>query len=85
MRVRAAAAAAGRSLNDYICVVLDAATDPELGTDEAQRVRDRLRLAGLLAVTGEPRPAPPEHAVAAARAAAGRGTPLSEIVSGQRG
>ena len=84
-RVKAAAAESSRSMNEYVEFVLRAATDPDLATQEADRVRARLRLAGLLAEqpgTGDPGPDP--DAVAAARRRAGRGTPLSEVVVGQR-
>ncbi len=64
--------------------VLDAATDPDLAGDEADRVRERLAAAGLL-IQPRPRPGRPDAAeVAAARSRAGRGTPLSEIVSAGR-
>jgi hypothetical protein len=85
-RVRTTAEAAGRSLNGWVVGVLEAAVDPDLAGDEAQRVRERLRLAGLL---DEPprstlRPPSPE-ALAKARRAAGRGKSLSEYVSEGRG
>jgi hypothetical protein len=83
-RVRTAARQAGRSMNEYIASVLEAATDPDLAGDEADGIRERLARAGLLAPTGSPRPRPDAERVAAARAAAGRGTPLSSIVSPDR-
>lgn len=82
---RDAARRSGRSLNGWIVAVLTAAVDPELAGDEAERVRGRLRRAGLLAepvATGAP-PAPP-GALASARAAAGRGRPLSALVTDGR-
>jgi plasmid stability protein len=81
-RVRSTADLLGRSMNDYAGAVLDAATNPDLSETEAERVRVRLRLAGLLA--------PPTHvavtrpsrdAVAAARHRAGQGTPLAHLVA----
>jgi hypothetical protein len=74
------------SLNEWVTAVIAAATDLELVGDEAERVRARLRLAGLLA---DPEPGPdhdvsPER-VRAARSAAGRGVSLSELVSEGRG
>ncbi len=83
-RVRRAARDQGRSLNDYLTVVLGAATDPELATSEAVRVRERLAAAGLLvpATRGAVRPDP--GAVARARASAGRGTPVSTYVTDGR-
>ena len=80
-RVRHAAAVTGSSVNAWMSRVLDAATDPELSGSEVERLRERLARAGLLA---EPtsirvtRPDPEE--VADAQRAAGRGTPLSELV-----
>lgn len=84
-RVRRSAASAGRSMNDYVTSVLDAATDPNLAGTPAERIRERLRAAGLLAtpspMTGR-RPSAAAVAAAGARAAAGR--PLSEFVSDGR-
>ena len=51
-RVRRAAEQRGRSMNDYVTAVLDAATDPNLGGTEAERLRERLASAGLLAEVG---------------------------------
>jgi plasmid stability protein len=71
-RVRAAAGRLGRSMNEYVVAVLGAATDPDLAGDDAERIRARLARSGLLAPTGH------------ARAAAGRGTQLSDIVASDR-
>lgn len=79
-RVRRAAERHGRSMNDYVTAVLDAATDPELADDEMGRVRERLDRAGLLAPAGRPRRRPPGDAVNRARAAAGQGAGLSDLV-----
>lgn len=85
-RVKLAAQRGGLSVNEFTLRVLDAATDPNLAGSEADRIRERLAAAGLLA-TGRRqaagRPAP--ELVMAARAAAGQGTALAEIVSAQRG
>lgn len=83
-RVRRAAREHGRSMNDYVTAVLDAATDPDLAGSDADRFRERLARAGLLASPGTPRTRPPAARVASARAAASRGTPLSRLVAEQR-
>lgn len=84
-RVRQVASRSGRSLNEYLTVVLSAATDPELAGSEADGVRERLALAGLLE---EPTPgsvrAPGAQAVADAAARAASGTPLDELIASGR-
>ena len=47
-RVRRQAAEQGRSLNDWVTVVLDAASDPANAGGQAERLRERLGRAGLL-------------------------------------
>jgi hypothetical protein len=84
-RVRAAAVDAGYTLNGYVTLVLDAATNPEHASSHAERIQERLARAGLLAQTGVPRPRPNPDELAQARAAAGRGTPASELISTERG
>jgi hypothetical protein len=83
-RVRRAAQRRGRSMNDYVTAVLDAATDPQLVGDEAERLRERLDQAGLLAEPGTRRRRPAREEAAAARSRAGQGTALSELVSEDR-
>jgi hypothetical protein len=84
-RVRSAAARRGSSLNEYVSAVLDAATNPELEGTEAERLRERLAQVELLVQPRAARPSrPSEEAVTRARAAAGRGTPLSQLVSASR-
>lgn len=83
--VKDAAAREGQSANAYVTDVLTAVTDPRSARDELQRIRERLRRAGLL----EEPPAttkrrPDAEAVRAARRRAGRGTPLSEILEQDR-
>jgi HicB family len=79
----------GVSLNQYANDLLRAALDPGSAGGLVDSLRERLRRAGLL--VPEPAVAPgktdrPDPAVvAAAMAAAGRGTPLSEFVSTGRG
>jgi len=84
-RVRHAASGSGRSVNEWITRVLDAATDPELSGSDADRVRERLARAGLLAEPSSRQVTrPPAEAVDDARRAAGQGTPLSDLVSDGR-
>lgn len=81
-QVRRQALERGHSLNEWVTVVLAAASDPALAGDEAQQVRERLRRAGLLDdVDPLPRKRPETAAVERARVAAGRGTPLSDLVT----
>jgi hypothetical protein len=84
-RVKLAAASSGRSMNDFVTLVLDAVTDPALAGTEAERVRERLQRAGLLVVPG---PAvarrPSRAAVAAAARRAAHGSSLADLVSDGR-
>ncbi len=80
-RVRHAATSSGRSVNEWITRVLDAATDPDLSGSDADRVRERLARAGLLAEPSGMRVTRPDpQALEDARQAAGHGTPLSDLV-----
>jgi plasmid stability protein len=84
-RVRRRAASSGRSMNEYVTWVLDTVTNPELAGTERERLRERLRAAGLL--TEWPRyrgPRPDPEAVRAAAGRAAHGTLLSDIVSQDR-
>lgn len=85
-RLKAVAGDRGESVNRYAEAVLSAAVDPELAGSEADRLRERLARAGLLVIP-EPRDVrrPGRDELVAARAAAGRGKPLSEMVSEGRG
>lgn len=83
-RVRLAAEQAGRSMNDYVSAVLDAATNPDMAGDEAARLRARLSNAGLLAEPGPPRGRPSADLLAEAGRAASRGTSVSALVSDGR-
>lgn len=90
-RVRKAAADHNRSMNDYMTMVMEAATNPDLAQDEYTRIRERLARLDLVArgldvrLGGGPRERPPAEDVERARRAAGKGTPLSDLVSEGRG
>jgi hypothetical protein len=84
-RVRRVASRQGCSLNEYLSRLARAATDPTLEGDDADRLRERLALAGLLAETQQPRARPDRDAVARARKAAGQGTPLADLIVRDRG
>ncbi len=84
-RVKRCAAETGRSMNDYVTATLDVATDPDRAGSAEDRLRERLRAAGLLSVPtpqGGARPSAEEVAEAGQRAAAGR--PVSDFVSDSR-
>ncbi len=83
-RVRTVALQAGRSMNDYVTAVLSAAVDPDYAADGAERTRERLRRAGVLAPAGPARPRPDATTVAAARREASGGTSLAELVGDGR-
>jgi hypothetical protein len=85
-RVRRQAEQQGRSLNDWVTTVLAAASDPSYAGTDAERVRERLARAGLLEVLSpsSSRRRPDRKRLAAAREAAGRGTPLSDLVTDGR-
>jgi hypothetical protein len=70
------------SVNGYAVKVLSAAVDPDLAGDEITGLRERLGRAGLLLNPERlPTRRPSERAVSRARAAAGRGRPLSDFVA----
>ncbi len=81
VKLKTAASTAGKSVNAWVTTVLTAAADPEHQSDEVERIRERLRLAGLLLETDRRVRAPSREVVKKARAAAGRGKDLSAIVS----
>ncbi|MHB1711024.1 MAG: FitA-like ribbon-helix-helix domain-containing protein [Acidimicrobiales bacterium] len=80
-RIRSAAAQHGRSMNEFVTLVLDAATDPELAGSDAGRLRERLDRAGILIPAGLPRRRPDPDQVRAARVRAGAGAALSRLVN----
>lgn len=77
----------GRSVNSWVTALLRTAIDPDFADNALERTRGRLARAGLLAA--QPTRAglvPPDPtALDAARRSAGRGTPLSQVVSDDRG
>ncbi|WP_211195973.1 hypothetical protein [Agromyces sp. H66] len=84
-RVQAVAASEGLSMNELMTRVLSIATDSDERDPAAVRLRERLRAAGMLASWAPTSPAPPDAAdLDRARAAAGTGTKLADIVSAQR-
>jgi hypothetical protein len=83
-RVRRAAEQQGRSLNEYLTRLAEAAVNPDWADDDVQRLRERLVRAGLVVTPSAPRRRPDRQALAAARRRAGAGTPLSELVQRER-
>lgn len=84
-RVQNVASAQGRSMNDYLTRVLEVATSPDEQDSESERMRARFARAGLMVTT----PAgasdrPSQVDLKRARAEAGRGIELSELVSSER-
>ncbi|MEM7093414.1 MAG: transcriptional regulator [Actinomycetota bacterium] len=81
-KVRLEAALHGLSMNEFITRVLRAATDPDYEADPSDRVRERLRAAGLLSepLTDDDPEGVDWDEVRAAGAEAARGTPLSDLV-----
>jgi hypothetical protein len=84
-QLKAAAGDHQDSVNGYAVKVLSAAVDPDLAGDEITGLKERLARAGLL-LTPEPATAkrPSARALSRARAAAGHGKPLSDLVAEDR-
>jgi hypothetical protein len=74
------------SVNGYAVKVLSAAVDPDYADDEITGLRERLGRAGLLLIPQRLPTArrPSARALGRARAAAGRGKPLSDFVAEDR-
>jgi hypothetical protein len=86
--LKATAVHEGESVNAFAVKGLTALVDPDAAGEEMERLRERLRRAGLLDEWRPDRPIvrPSEEEVARARAAAGRGRHLlSDLVSEGRG
>ncbi|TSD94469.1 transcriptional regulator [Skermania sp. ID1734] len=83
-RLRRVASREGKSLNEYLTLLASAATDPSYASNDADRLRERLAQAGLLAGPESPRQRPAIQSVAQARKSAGAGTPLSDYVHSGR-
>jgi hypothetical protein len=81
-RLKGAAHDRGESVNGYAVKVLSAAVDPDLAGDEVTGLKERLARAGLL-LTPELLATKRHSAreLSRARAAAGRGKPLSDFVA----
>jgi len=79
--LKEAAAASGRSLNSWATSILAAVVDPDFADGEAERLRERLRRAGVLTEPSARVSRPKRTEVTRARRSAGRGTALSELVS----
>lgn len=83
--LKCAATERGQSVNAFATAVLRAAIDPDLAGAEAEKVRERLLRAGLLAASQPgPRSAIDPQALGDARRAAGRGTPVADLVGEER-
>ena len=81
-RVKSSAAEVGRSMNDYVTSILDAATNPDLADSASEQLRERLARAGLLVTPAcLPGQRPSRNAIAEAGARAARGKPVSEFVA----
>jgi len=83
-RVQAVAASEGLSMNELITRVLSLATGSDERDPAAVRLRERLRAAGMLASWSASTEPPDAADLDRARAAAGAGTALADIVTAQR-
>ena len=81
-QVKAAAAGSDRSLNEFVTLILSAATDPSTAGSEADMVRERLRRAGVTVVDYEPsHPVGTPAEVAAAGERLASGVSVADLVS----
>jgi len=81
--LKLAAGDRGMSINGYVSAVLEAAVDPDLGETEVDRLRGRLKRAGLLEEVADQATSarPDSDVVRKSRAVAGHGRQLSDLVS----
>ncbi len=83
--VRRRAADEGKSMNEAMLMLMRVYVDPDLAGTDAERIRERLKRAGLLASPVPVQAVAPDPAkLARARAAAGAGTALSTLVNADR-
>jgi hypothetical protein len=81
-RLKSVAASRGTSVNGFATSILAAAVDPGLPGDELGSLRERLSRAGLLERSiPSDRVGPTDREFEEARAAAGRATMISDLVS----
>ena len=84
--LKAKAKEEGRSVNALAVSTLRALVDPEFAGDERSRLHERLKRAGILAEFPRlNRPRQDPEVVARARAEAGKGKLVSDIISEDRG
>jgi hypothetical protein len=82
LRVKAAAAAEGKSMNEFVEHLIEVAVDPSHATTEDERLVARLRAAGIYSEPSEWTPVEPPDPklLAEAREAFRGGRPASEYV-----
>ena len=84
VRVKQAAAERGWSMNEFISIVLDVATDPSRAAHPGGELRERLRRAGLLAPVSAPTSSPDADEVArAVRSLRGETTITHYVIEGR--
>lgn len=82
LRVKAAAAAEGKSMNEFVSHLIEVAVDPSRATSEDERLVARLRAAGLLSENwGPPIAGPDPELLARAQAKLRGARPAHEYVT----